>query len=175
MTVTLPPLVQRRSPNQSARSRPITHLVWHATEGHYGPSIDWLCNPRARASAHLVLDETGAQATQLVHLSAKAWHAFPTWNDISVGVEHASLGRGFTGREQEERSARVFAWLCHHLNIPPVFGLHSPRGIVRHRDLGVAGGGHYDGPTDATWFKVYLPAVQRELARGGFRKSWAVD
>jgi len=174
MATVLPSLVQRRTPNQSSRNgQAVTHLVWHATAGHYAPSVEWLCNPAAQASAHLVLDETGEHATQLVHLSAKAWHAV-AWNGFSVGVEHASLGAGFTGREQEERSARVFAWLCHHLNIPPVFGLHRPKGIVRHRDLGVSGGGHFDGPTDAAWFGVYLPAVQRELARGGFRKTWAL-
>lgn len=169
----LPPLKQHPSPNFSSRhGDAITHLVWHATAGHYQPSIEWLCNPAAQASAHLVLREDGGEATQLVPLEEKAWHAV-AWNGFSVGVEHASLHEGFTGREQEERSARVFAWLCHHLGIPPVHGIGRPKGIVRHRDLGIAGGGHYDGPTDATWFKVYLPAVQRELARGGFRRTWA--
>lgn len=172
MTV-LPPLVQRKTPNQSARTQPITHLVWHATAGHYAPSVAWLCDPRAQASAHLVIDEDGGEATQLVPLARKAWHC-AGWNGFTVGVEHASLGAGFTGRDQEERSARVFAWLCHHLNIPPVMGLHRSQGIVRHRDLGVTGGGHFDGPTDATWFGVFLPDVQRQLASGGFRKSWAV-
>ena len=174
MATVLPPLVQRRTPNQSSRNgQTITHLVWHATAGHYGPSISWLCNPLAQASAHLVVREDGGEVTQLVHLGMKAWHA-EAWNAFSVGVEHASTGSGFTGRDQEEESARIFAWLCHTLNIPPVHGLYRPRGIVRHRDLGVAGGGHSDGPTDATWFGVFLPGVQAELKRGGFRKVWAL-
>ena len=173
-SVVLPPLEQRHSPNYSSRNgTPITHLVWHATAGHYQPSVDWLCNPAAQASAHLVLKEDGSEATQLVHLTDKAWHCV-SWNAFTVGVEHASTGAGFTGRAQEQVSARVFAWLCWHLKIPPVFGLHKPRGIVRHRDLGVAGGGHFDGPTDATWFGVFLPNVQAELARGGFRPVWAL-
>lgn len=171
--VTLPRLVQRRSANQSGRSgQSVTHLVWHATAGHYGPSVAWLCEPAAHASAHIVLREDGAEATQLVHLAAKAWHA-EAWNGFSVGIEHASLGAGFASHAQLARSARVFAWLCLHLRIPPVYGLHRPRGIVRHRDLGVAGGGHFDGPSDQVWFGEYLPAVQRELHRGGFRKVWA--
>ena len=175
MTVTvLPPLKQKHTPNQSSRNgQAITHLVWHATAGHYTPSIFWLCQPAADASAHLVLREDGGEATQLVNLEAKAWHAV-AWNGFSVGVEHASMGAGFASSPQVEVSARVFGWLCWHLNIPPVFGLHRPRGIVRHRDLGRAGGGHSDGPTDQVWFHEYLPAVQNEVARGGFRKVWAL-
>lgn len=173
MTV-LPPLVQRRTPNQSSRNgHRVTHLVWHSTSGYYHPSCDWLCNPAASASAHLVLDEHGDAGTQLVHLAAKAWHA-EAWNGFSVGVEHASTSETFATFAQQERSARVFAWLCWHLGIAPVFGLHRSSGIVRHRDLGLAGGGHSDGPSDATWFGLYLPAVQHELRRGGFRKTWAV-
>ena len=173
MSVVLPPLRQHHSPNFSSRhGDAITHLVWHATAGHYQPSIDWLCNPAAQASAHLVLREDGAEATQLVPLEEKAWHAVAA-NGYSVGVEHASLSAGFCSHEQLLRSARVFGWLCWHLNIPPVFGLLKAKGIVRHRDLGVAGGGHFDGPNDYTWFKVFLPAVQHELARGGYRRTWA--
>jgi len=174
VSTVLPPLVQRRTPNQSSRNgTAITHLVWHATAGRYAPSVAWLCTPAADASAHLVLSETGGECTQLVHLEDKAWHAVAA-NSYSVGVEHASLGAGFASHAQLLESARVFGWLCHHLGIPAVFGLHRPRGIVRHRDLGLAGGGHSDGPSDAVWFHEYLPAVQAELRRGGFRKTWAL-
>ena len=174
MAVVLPPLVQRKTPNQSSRNgAAVTHLVWHATAGHYAPSIDWLCNPAADASAHLVLREDGGECVQLVRLELKAWHA-EAWNGFSVGVEHASMGAGFASSSQLAESARLFGWLCWHLGIPPVFGLHRPRGLVRHRDLGVAGGGHSDGPTDQVWFGEYLPAVQREVTRGGFRKVYAL-
>jgi hypothetical protein len=172
--VILPPLLQRHSPNQSSRNGvPITHLVWHATAGHYAPSINWLCDPAAQASAHLVVREDGGEATQLVPLEAKAWHA-AGWNPVSVGVEHASIGAGFATEEQRLRSQRIFGWLCLHLAIPPIFGLGKPRGIVRHRDLGIAGGGHYDGPTDAVWFDEFLPGVHAELERGGYRTVWAL-
>lgn len=174
MSAVLPPLVWKRSPNQSSRNgSPVTHLVWHSTIGPYAPSVAWLCNPRSQASAHIVLDETGAHATQLVALDAKAWHAFPFWNLRAVGVEHASRTPGFTGYDQARESARVFAWLCHHLGIPPEPGVGRPSGIVRHRDLGESGGNHGDGPSDGAWFDVFLPAVQAELRRGGFRPRWA--
>lgn len=172
--VVLSPLVQRRSPNRSSRNgQHATHLVWHSTAGPYEASVGWLCNPISRASAHIVLDEHGAEASQLVQLAVKAW-ACEGWNGFTVNVEHASLGRGFASSAQLAESARVFAWLCWKLEIPPVYGLHRPRGIVRHRDLGAAGGNHSDGPTDQVWFHEYLPAVQHELARGGFRKTWAL-
>ena len=185
MAVVLAPLVQRRSPNQSSRrGAAITHLVWHSTAGHYAGAISWLCTPTTYnpdgsvksgpdASAHLVIREDGGEATQLVHLAAKAWHA-EAWNGFTVGVEHASLGASFASSAQLSESARVFAWLCHTLGLPPVYGLHRPRGIVRHRDLGIAGGGHSDGPSDQVWFHEYLPAVQHECVRGGFRKTWAL-
>lgn len=168
----LAPLNWRPSPNFSSRNgRQITHLVWHSTAGTYTGSVSWLCDPRADASAHLVIREDGAEVTQLVHLADKAWHA-AAWNGFSVGVEHASTGRGFASRAQERQSARVFGWLCHLYGIPPVDGLHRPKGIVYHRELGVAGGGHFDGPGAATW-AVFLEQVQHELVRGGFRKEWA--
>jgi hypothetical protein len=107
-----------------------------------------------------------------VKLSEKAWHAV-AWNGFSVGVEHASLVQGFASHDQLLQSARLFADLCHEFGIPPIHGLHKPRGIVRHRDLGAAGGGHRDGPSDDVWFGHYLPAVHRELTRGGFRKAYA--
>lgn len=171
--VVLPPLEWERSPNFSSRhGHPITHLVWHATAGPFGPSLSWLRNPAADASCHAMLEEHGAELAQLVKLADKAWHAYPTWNACGVGVEHASEAAGFATHEQLEVSARVFGWLCLHLGIPPVHGLHRPRGIVRHRDLGAGGGNHSDGPSDRVWFHEYLPAVQRELARGGFRKEY---
>ena len=174
MAVVLPPLVQRKSPNYSSRNgAAITHLVWHSTAGHYAPSVDWLCNPAAQASAHLVLREDGGECTQLVHLELKAWHV-ATDNPWTVGVEHASTSATFASGAQLHESARIFGWLCHDLGIPPVFGLGKPKGIVRHRDLGAAGGGHSDGPPDQVWFGEYLPAVQHEVSVGGFRKVWAL-
>lgn len=173
MTEILAPLIWKPSPNFSTRgSSSVTHLVWHATIGHYAPSVAWLRDPAAEASAHLVVREDGGETTQLVRLAQKAWHAV-AWNAYTVGVEHASLAQGFASHAQLEQSARLFAFLCDLYRIPPIHGLHRPRGIVRHRDLGAAGGGHADGPSDDVWFGQYLPAVHRELQRGGFRKEYA--
>lgn len=172
MTDILAPLVWKPSPNHSTRGgSPITHLVWHATIGHYLPSVAWLRDPAAQASAHLVVREDGDESTQLVKLAEKAWHAV-AWNPFSIGVEHSSLTQGFASHAQLEQSARLFGFLCHLYGIPPIHGLNKPRGIVRHRDLGAAGGGHVDGPADDVWFGSFLPAVHHELQVGGFRKTY---
>jgi N-acetyl-anhydromuramyl-L-alanine amidase AmpD len=149
----------------------IRRVVWHATAGAYAPSVSWLRNPAADASAHLVIREDGDEVTQLVKLSIKAWHAVAA-NTDSIGVEHASLNRGFAGSAQMRQSARVFGWICTHYGIPPLDATHRPSGIVRHRSLGVAGGGHSDGPSDSTWSQ-FLTMVHAEIVRGGYRKEWA--
>lgn len=182
MTV-LAPLVWKPSPNfSSRRGAAITHLVWHATIGHYLPSIRWLREPTVYdshgnvvsgpdASAHAVLREDGGELSQLVAIANKAWHA-AAWNAFTIGVEHASLDQGFASHAQLLESARLFAFFCHVHGIPPIHGLHKPRGIVRHRDLGAAGGSHHNGPSDQVWFGEYLPLVHEELVTGGFRKIY---
>lgn len=174
MTIVLPELVERHSPNQSSRhGEPITLLVWHETAGAYQGSVSWLCNPAAQASAHAVIREDGLEATQLVELAAKAWHA-AAFNPQSVGIEHANTtAKGYATEHQLEVSARVFAWLCLHLHIPPRWSRHGDGpGICRHLDLGAAGGGHLScGPGESDWLR-FLGMVHRELERGEFRPAW---
>ena len=175
-TVVLPPLTERHSPNQSSRhGTRVDLLVWHETAGAYAGSVSWLCNPAAQASAHIVIDEHGTEATQLVPLAAKAWHA-AAYNPRSVGVEHANLRAvGYASPEQLRVSARVFGWLCLHLGVPPRWArLGVGPGICRHLDLGIAGGGHLQCGVhpDAEWLH-FLELVHAEIERGGYRKSWA--
>ena len=150
-------------------------LVWHETAGAYAGSVAWLCNPRAQASAHIVIDETGSEATQLVPLAAKAWHA-AAYNARSVGVEHANTSaKGYASDAQLRVSARVFGFLCLHLGVPPRWARGGAgAGICRHLDLGALGGGHTQCGVhpDAEWLR-FLELVHAEIERGGYRKSWA--
>lgn len=172
--VVLPSLVQRQSPNKSVRGAKVDLLVWHETAGSYAGSVSWLCNPQAQASAHLVVREDGMEATQLVPLKEKAWHA-AAFNSRAVGVEHANVtAKGYATEHQLAVSARIFGWLCVDLGIPPRWSRRGDTpGICRHSDLGSLGGGHTScGPGDTDWVR-FLDMVHKEIERGGYRKDWA--
>lgn len=171
----LPELVWKRSPNRSSRhGARIDLLVWHETAGSYRGSVSWLCNPAADASAHLVIREDGDEATQLVGLGTKAWHA-SDFNRRSVGVEHANVtGKGYATARQLAVSARVFGWLCLHLGVPPRWARGGQgRGVCYHGELGVGGGGHPSCGPDRTGWLHFLELLHAEVARGGYRKTWA--
>lgn len=173
--VVLPDLVWRESPNQSARGASVRLLVWHESAGVYRGDVSWLCNPKASASAHIVVREDGREATQLVPLARKAWHADRTFNPVSVGVEHSNLtAKGYATEDQLRVSARIFGWLCLELGVPPRWSRDgSSPGVCRHLDLGAAGGGHTQcGPGDADWHR-FLGLLHHEIARGDYRHDWA--
>jgi len=94
------------SPNRSSRKgHAITGTVIHYTASRPGArgDIAWLCDPRASASAHFIIDRGGAM-TQLVPLDEAAWHAGPSemktvdgkvlrgCNLFTIGIELDNLG-----------------------------------------------------------------------------------
>lgn len=92
------PMAYRQSPNQSGEITP-EFIVMHFTKGASAESsVNWLCNPAARASAHLVIGKQG-EITQLVEFNRRAWHAGRSqWdgrsglNGFSVGIELDNFG-----------------------------------------------------------------------------------
>jgi N-acetylmuramoyl-L-alanine amidase-like protein len=190
--VVLPPLVQRKSPNQSSRrGAHVNLLVWHESAGFYASGVRWLCEPTVYdshghvvsgpdASCHLFLREDGGECSQLVPLERKAWHA-ADFNPRSVGVEHANVTlKGYATEAQLRVSARVFGWLI--VQSPRLFGAQIPPrwarggvgpGVCYHGELGAAGGGHPScGPDRSAWLR-WLELLHDEIARGGYRKTWA--
>jgi N-acetylmuramoyl-L-alanine amidase len=85
--------------NQSAGIRPL-YLVMHYTAGlGLDGTIAWLCNPAAKASAHLVIGRDG-HIVQMVAFNRRAWHAgISRWGDIenlnayAIGIELDNAGR----------------------------------------------------------------------------------
>jgi len=95
------PVPYRHTPNRSGGKLVPKFIVLHETAGRLrkGSSIDWLCNPKAKASAHFVVERDGA-IVQLADLDARTWHAgrsswrgFAGLNDYSVGIEVVGPGK----------------------------------------------------------------------------------
>lgn len=178
-TYSLPKLAFRDSPNQSARmiAKPFL-IVVHRPVGAYGPSIEWLCNPRSQASAHIVTegrDRNPDIATQLVPWDRKAW-ACVSFNSASYNLEIDDDAWEDTARDVGafHVAARIAAFLCKKTGIPPHTSrrpTHDP-GVISHFKLGAAGGGHTDPTTSDTEWQRFMRAVRREFDRGHFRDHW---
>jgi N-acetylmuramoyl-L-alanine amidase len=75
-------------------------LIIHFTAGaSVESSVSWLCNPQAKASAHVVVGRDGS-ITQLVPFDQVAWHAGASsyggrsgYNQYSIGIEMDYPGR----------------------------------------------------------------------------------
>jgi hypothetical protein len=173
----LPPILWRRSPNQSQRTSAVDLVVVHDTEGSYAGSVSWLCNPHAQASAHVVLREDGGEATQLVGWNSKAW-ACASFNSRSDNLEIAGSSRKGYPDKQLRRAARIVAYRLHKRGLKPrhVKPLSGQTGgFCYHSDLGAPGGGHTDpgfSKARSLWFDAW---VKFEYARGHFRASWGRD
>jgi N-acetylmuramoyl-L-alanine amidase len=91
-------VTQRNTPNRGGKFAP-QYLVFHYTAGSSAKSsADWLCNPAAKASAHLVLGREG-EIIQLAPLNVVTWHAgISHWagltgmNNHSIGIEMDNAG-----------------------------------------------------------------------------------
>ncbi len=176
--VVLPKLEWRESPNHSERSPGIVPylIVAHRPVGKYHGSADWLCNRRAQASAHVLTEGNGTgvdEATQLVRWDKKAW-ACASFNSASYNIEVDDNAWDGTDPDALRVAARIFAFICFKTGIPPVQSkhpLHDP-GIVRHIELGRAGGGHTDPTEDVALWRSFIKMVDKELRHAGFRKTW---
>jgi hypothetical protein len=167
MSAVLPRVRQTPTPNYTPV--PIRHdlLILHMMEGGYAGSVAWLCQPGARASAHLCMREDGGEVSQLVPLSMKAW-AQCALNGRGVSLEMP----GFTAQGVPEArwraAALIFGWLSLAYAIPVRWAEGGQgQGICQHHDLGAAGGGHVDccgvGSADWTRFLGYVAAARAEF------------
>lgn len=89
----------KESPNHGGAVKP-RFLIMHYTAGTSASgAVSWLTNPKAKASAHLVIGRDGA-VTQLVGFDTVAWHAGKSsWqglvgiNSWSIGIELVNAGK----------------------------------------------------------------------------------
>jgi hypothetical protein len=176
--VLLPKLAWMESPNQSERSPGIVPylIVAHRPVGNYHGSAGWVCNPKAQASAHILTEGNGTgvdEATQLVPWDKKAW-ACASFNSASYNIEVDDNAWDGTDPGALRVAARIFGFICTKTGIPPVQSKNPLRdpGIVRHVDLGRAGGGHSDPKTDIAAWRKFLKMVAAEVEKGGYRQTW---
>lgn len=87
----------RPTPNLGGACHP-RFLVMHFTSGGFAGAVEWLCDPAAKASAHLVISEAG-DVVQLAPFDCATWHAGRSeWrgctamNANSIGIELANYG-----------------------------------------------------------------------------------
>jgi N-acetyl-anhydromuramyl-L-alanine amidase AmpD len=173
MTPFLPTLLWRPSPNfSSRRGTRVDLIVLHDCEGGYDGSIRWFEMSRSNVSAHYVVREDGGEATQMVDLADNAWHAC-AFNRRSVGVEMGGFAnRGFD-TPLLAATARIFAYLCHHLQIPVRHARAGVGpGVASHSDLGAAGGNHHDPSDDPFFMERFVSMVDDEHRKDHFPDVW---
>lgn len=147
--------------NQSDRMVPkIGLIVVHCTEGQNLPGVtdlenlgSWFDNPSAQASAHVGIDSEGNSALYVPD-NRKAWHC-ARFNGPSLGAEliGRSTQKGWPGPQERKLAKYVAFWSKTHripirrARVDGVTGRIHSSGVIRHSDLGVAGGNHGDpGP-----------------------------
>jgi N-acetylmuramoyl-L-alanine amidase len=184
-------VIDRPSPNRGSRNGvAVDMLVLHYTGmASAAAALDRLCDPAAEVSAHYLIAEDGT-VYRLVPEDARAWHAGVSFwagatnlNSRSIGIELANPGHdGGLPAFPEPQMAALIALADH------IMGRH---GIASHRVLGHsdiaperkqdpgerfdwarlarAGIGLWPPPTVADPGPPDIPALQRDLARFGYR------
>ena len=133
-----------------------------------------LLGGRSQVSAHFVIREDGGEATQMVDIGMKAWHACNV-NPRSIGFEMAGISaKGFAAAEIQTL-ADIFAFHLHGMEIPCRHALDGGPGFCSHFETGMLGGGHSDPSTDPAWMAKFADLVGVSYAKGGFPASWTAE
>lgn len=110
-----PPAIWDPAPecNWEERTKQVSAVVIHYTEGSYAGCISWFKNCDAEVSAHYVIRSADGQITQMVLEKDKAWHA-RTANGYTIGIEHEAYGNiwSFFTEEMYQSSADLVRSIC---------------------------------------------------------------
>jgi len=110
-----PPAIWDPAPecNWEPRTKEVSAVVIHYTEGSYAGAISWFKNCDAEVSAHYVIRSADGQITQMVREKDKAWHA-RTANGYTIGIEHEAYGDiwSFFTEEMYQSSANLVRSIC---------------------------------------------------------------
>jgi N-acetylmuramoyl-L-alanine amidase len=118
------------SPNQSARTLPISRIVIHNTDNNsLEGSVDWLCRSEAQASAHLIIGRDGKTAC-IVDFGKASWNAGSREiNHSSIGIEVVAdkQHQGMT-EAQEKVLVQWIRWMQYKYGI-------KTKNIITHRTV----------------------------------------
>ena len=110
-----PPAIWDPAPecNWEPRTKEVSAVVIHYTEGSYAGCISWFKNCDAEVSAHYVIRSSDGQITQMVLEKDKAWHA-RTANGYTIGIEHEAYGdiASFFTEAMYQSSADLVRSIC---------------------------------------------------------------
>lgn len=145
------------SPNYSVRGQtPVRLIVLHTAEGALTIESlgSFFSRPRADVSSHVGIDDKPNVIGEYVKRGNKAWTA-AAFNPVAVQAELCGFAKWSTDvwKNQHPQMLRNCAqWIAEeaaHFGLPiveltPSQAQGSGRGVCQHRDLGAAGGGHFD-------------------------------
>ena len=99
--------------NWEPRTKQVSAVVIHYTEGSYAGCISWFKNCESSVSAHYVIRSVDGQVTQMVREKDKAWHA-RTANGYTIGIEHEAYGNiwSFFTEAMYQSSADLVRDIC---------------------------------------------------------------
>ena len=161
--------------NQSDRDGATPKLiVIHTTESHNRPGTSdlesiagWFNNPAADASSHVIVDDDGHSA-RCVSDDRKAWTC-AEFNSVSLNIEQIGFARLprwrwiRKWRELRETARWIARWSIKY-GIPIEHASPTGAGVLRHSELGAAGGGHSDPGTTYPFGRVLkLARIFRKL------------
>ena len=110
-----PPAIWDPAPecNWEPRTKEVSAVVIHYTEGSYAGCISWFKNCESSVSAHYVIRSADGQITQMVLEKDKAWHARSA-NGYTIGIEHEAYGNvwEFFTEEMYQSSANLVRSIC---------------------------------------------------------------
>ena len=99
--------------NWEQRTKEVSAVAVHYTEGTYAGCISWFQNCDSEVSAHYVIRSYDGQVAQMVRERDKAWH-IGVANGYTIGIEHEAYGDiiSFFTAAMYESSADLVRNIC---------------------------------------------------------------
>ena len=99
--------------NWEQRTKAVSAVAIHYTEGTYAGCISWFQNCDSEVSAHYVIRSYDGQVAQMVREKDKAWH-IGVANGYTIGIEHEAYGDiiSFFTEAMYESSADLVRNIC---------------------------------------------------------------